>query len=225
MTLRTSLAWLLLALLGLFQILALTLPPALLLGGHGPGALPALAHQIGGGTALPVLDAAIAAAIVPGTLAAMALWRLRVWGLAASLLLAPLLLPMALLAATDGPAGLAAAVIAHASLGLGIGVGCGLGSLAGLDRGVLRAAACCGVSPLGMIWRVVLPVMAPGMLAAILLSALASLGTSLVGLLHGRIDDIALLTTLPPATWLAASGSAALVCAIAWISLVLLRRS
>jgi putative spermidine/putrescine transport system permease protein len=214
---------LILIVLGLAQAVALTVPTALLLAKLGASGLEPMARAMLFGTAPIALAAAVAAAAVPGTLVALALWRLRYWGLTAGLLLAPVLMPIALLAPGAGPANLAIQLAGHASLGLGLGACCGLLGLLSVDRGVLRAAQCCRVSKLGAVRRVLLPLMAPGISAGLLLAAVASLATSLVQQIQGTPATLMALASLPGPVWLAAAGVTVLMCALSGAALVLLR--
>lgn len=219
MTVRAALCWLAVAALAVLQFAALAVPAAALL---SPVATPARINAIlAGTTLLPALAAAVVSAVGAGTLAAVALWRLRLWGLAAGLLLAPLLVPTVSLAGPDTPIALALLLARHASLGLAFGAGCGLVRLIDVDLGVLRAAACCGVSPAGTLRRVVLPIMAPGILAACLLSAAASVLLSIT--LRLPALDPSVLHAMAGAAWLPAVGAAAVICAVAGAALALLR--
>ncbi len=224
MSFRAILSWLVLVVLCLLQLAALVGFFALLLTQPGAPKLPDLVDALSTGRLPVAIAVAVGAAVLAGPLAAMALWRLRLAGIATGLLLAPLLLPLALPSFGDGRTGIAVLLLSHASLGLALGTLCGVASLGWLDLGVLRAAAHSGVSPWGALRRVVLPVMAPGIFASILLSAVVPLLLAMVRLSFG-LEEIAL--AVPPQariTLLAASGMAVLLAAIASASVVLLRR-
>jgi ABC-type Fe3+ transport system permease subunit len=224
MSFRAILARLILVVLCLLQLAALVGFFTLLLTQPGAPKLPDLVDALSAGRLPMAVVAAVATAVLAGPIAAMALWRLRLAGIATGLLLAPLLLPLALPSFGDGRIGLAVVLLSHASLGLALGTLCGMASLFWLDPGVLRAAAHSGLSPWGALVRVVLPVMAPGILASILLSAIVPLLLAMARLSFG-LGDMAL--SVPPQmrlTLLAASGMALLLAAVASASVVLLRR-
>ncbi len=220
MTWRSSAAWLLVATLGFLQFLMMLLFAQSLLQGGGAPALAQMLRQITHMPTALAIGASVASAVLLGAPSALALWRLRSFGLMAGFLLAPLLVPIAWLA-MDGSAGVIVMLAAHASLGLATGTVCGMISLAGIDLGVLRAAACCGVSPSGVVRRVMLPMMAPGILASALLATLLTVAMALTK--HGT----AIAATLPMAgtSWLAAAGIAVLVCALSGLTLLLVRRA
>jgi ABC-type spermidine/putrescine transport system permease subunit II len=221
MTIRSGLAWLVVALLCVAQMAALTGFLAWLLSAPAVPALPRLFDDLMRGLTPWAALSAISAAVVLGPVAAVAMWRLHVSGLAAGLLVAPLLVPLGLLASPMG-LGLGVTVASHASVGLALGALCGVASLAWLDLGVLRAAACSGVSPWGAVRRVVLPVMAPGILASALLAGAVSVvfGLTRVAL---AVPDFAMIAPVR-LVWLAALGCAVLLCAIAAAGLILMRR-
>lgn len=217
MTPRALAAWSAVILLGAFQVLALTLPGAALLGSQSVAAING--QLIDPPTPLALCTAVLFAA-VPGTILAIAMWRLRLSALVAGFMLAPLLVP-AILAGSPGDA-LAVLLLRHASLGLALGTACGLIRLRAVDLGVLRAAACCGLSPRDILRRVLLPLVMPGMVAAALLSATASLALSLATRAGPILGPV--LHGLPASVWLAASGAAVAVSAVTGASLLLLRR-
>lgn len=224
MTLRAFLARALLVVLCAVQLLLLAGFIAVVLAQPEIPDLAALLKQGIGRNEAQATAWAVAAAIFPGTLTAMALWRMRLSGLACGLLLAPLLVPMALFSFGDGPSGHAIFLLAHASLGLGLGTLCGIACLAWLDLGVLRAAACSGVSPWGALRRVVLPVMAPGILASFLLAIIIPVT---MALLRSGLELHALALALPAQpriVLLAAAGFAVVLAAIASAVMILLRR-
>lgn len=223
MTLRSFLARAVLALLCALQFVILAGFLTLFLAQSDTPDLAALLQR-SLGSATPAIAVAATAAILPGTLAAMALWRMRLSGLAAGFLLAPLLLPMALFSFGDDASGQVAFLLAHAALGMGLGTLCGIACLAWLDLGVLRAAACCGVSPWGALRRVVLPVMAPGILAAALLAATISLGAAMTRAGLGLHTLAVALPPHPKILLMAAAGLAVVLAAVTSVVLVLLRR-
>jgi ABC-type spermidine/putrescine transport system permease subunit II len=224
MTLRAFLARSVLLVLCAVQLALLAgFIAALLMQPTAPN-LAALVRQSLAGPEGLAIASAVAAAILPGTLAAMALWRMRLSGLAAGLLLAPLLLPIALFGFDDGPRALTIFLLAHAGLGLGLGTLCGIACLAWLDLGVLNAAACSGVSPWGTMRRVVLPVMAPGILAATLLAATIPLALAMLRTALGLHALVIALPAQPKIIALAAIGLAITLTAIASAAAILLRR-
>ena len=212
----TALCALQLALLAGFIAVLLTQPTA-------PNLAALMRQSLGGPEALAIASS-VAAAILPGTLSAMALWRMRLSGLAAGLLLAPLLLPIALFSLGDDPNGVRMALLAHTSLGLGLGTLCGIACLAWLDLGVLNASACSGVSPWGTMRRVVLPVMAPGILAATLLAAIIPIALAMLRTALGLHAVVIALPAQPKIIALAAIGLAIVLTAIASAVAILLRR-
>jgi putative spermidine/putrescine transport system permease protein len=167
----------------------------------------------------------VAVAVVLGSAAAVALWRLQLRGITIGVILAPLLLPIAALAQGGHAQAQMLVLAGHASLGLAFGTGCSFARLAHVDRGVLRAAMCCGVSPLGTVRLVLLPLMAPGIWAGALLAALGSLGLSLATLIHGTPAPLTAMPVMPPAFWLTITGSGLLFCAVTTLALRLLRRA
>lgn len=224
MTLRAFLPRALLVAMSALQLVLLAGFLAVILAQQGAPDLASLLRQSLGRTETLAVVLAVAAAMLPGTIAAMALWRTRRSGMSAALILSPLLLPMALFSFGDDPRGHALFLLAHAGLGLGLGTLCGMACLAWLDLGVLRAAACSGVSPWGAMRRVVLPVMAPGILAASLLSAIMPVA---MALLRSGLDLRALSLATPSQpviVLMAAAGLAVILAAFLWAVLALLRR-
>lgn len=224
MSARALLARLVLVALCLMQMAVLVGYFGVLLMQPGAPKLPALLEALGAGRLPLEIAVAVATAALAGPLAAMALWRLRLAGIATGLLLAPLLLPLALPSFGGDRIGLLVALLRHASLGLALGTLCGVASLGWLDLGVLRAAAHSGVSPWGALRRVVLPAMAPGILASILLAAFAPLVMAIFRLSLGLAD---FSLTMPPQmriTILAAAGMAVVLTAVTSSAVVLLRR-
>ena len=148
MTMRRALGLIVLSGLGLLQFLALAVPVAMLLA-RPAHTLDSIGRLLLAGDAPLALGLSVASAIVLGSSAALLLWRLRTWGILAGLLLVPLLVPVALLTPYSDTSSALLLLMAHASQGLAFGTACGLLSLLGVEPGVLRAAACCGVSPAG----------------------------------------------------------------------------
>ncbi len=224
MIVRLVLVVLLLSLLLALQAASLIVPSVLLLAAAGVRALHDGALQLLAGVAPAALATAVVASVLLGSVAALALWRLRFWGLAAGLLVSPILFPVALLARGGSTESLVALFAGHASLGVAFGALCGLVCLIGVDGGMLRAAACCGVSPIDAIRRVLLPLMVPGIAAGAVLSAAASVCLSAVSQLQGTPAEFKTLLHQPAPIWLAAGGFALVLCAVASVALVLLRR-
>lgn len=207
-------AWVAVILLALVQVAVLAGIPALGLAGTGITwrdlALPLL-H----GPAPWAAVAAIAGAMVPGTVAGVALWRARAASLFVGLLAAPVLLPLLLVPHMPDNVAIVPDVVAlvagHAAMGLGFGAVCTALSLASLDGGMLRAAASCGWSPLGVFARLMLPLAIRGTAAGVLLAALLSLAASLGHLLPGVS---AFTTALPRDVLLATLGGALVAAAL-----------
>lgn len=235
MSVRRMVSGLLLMVVLLIQLAVLMGGPQYFLAGRAAPGLETVWHQWIVGPAPWLVGASGAASLVLGTLSALALWRLRgsrtslTWGL-----LAPLLLPLTVWGATaGGPTGLGLLLIGHVSLGLAIGGGCGLVSLGQVDPGLLRAAASCGVTPGEAFRRVVLPLIAPGILAGLLLSVAASIGGSLILSYAGAVswaDIVAALAALwpmpqplPRPQWLAVVGLIVLAQAVIGAAMALLR--
>jgi ABC-type spermidine/putrescine transport system permease subunit II len=223
MTMRRALGLIVLSGLGLLQFLALAVPVAMLLA-RPAHTLDSIGRLLLAGDAPLALGLSVASAIVLGSSAALLLWRLRTWGILAGLLLVPLLVPVALLTPYSDTSSALLLLMAHASQGLAFGTACGLLSLLGVEPGVLRAAACCGVSPAGALRRLLLPMMAPGILAGIVLAATSSAGSSIVQALQGIPISLVAFQTVPPPIWLAAGGLALLVCSLLGAALALMRR-
>ena len=223
MSMRRAVGLIVLGGLGLLQFLALAVPMAMLLA-RPPHSLDGICRLMLAGDAPLALGLSVASAIVPGSIAALLLWRLRTWGILAGLLLLPLLVPTTLLTPYSDTSSELLLLITHAGQGLAFGTACGLLSLLGVEPGVLRAAACCGVSPASALRRLLLPMMAPGILAGIMLAATASAGSSIVQALQGIPMSLLTFQTVPPPIWLAAGGLALLVCALFGAALALMRR-
>jgi putative spermidine/putrescine transport system permease protein len=225
MSMRRMVSALLLLILMVAQFAVLAVPSALVLAGQTPSSWRMLSQQLRDGPAPLAGLAAVLAALLLGTPAALALWRRQGWGLIVGVLLTPLLLPVALLGGNGATMeSLGVLLAGHASLGLALGTACGLVGLSGVDPGMLRAAASCGVSPASAYRRVVWPLMAPGVVGGFLLSATASLATSLVALSLGRPPSLAALLGVGLSPALAVGGVALLLCAGTGSAMVLLRR-
>eukprot|EP01037_Dinobryon_pediforme_P005747 gene5747-5810_t len=189
-----------------------------------PGAptLHAILESLAEGILPLAILTAVATALMPGALAAMALWRLRSAGLATGLLIVPLLVPAVLFPFDADLNGRAATLLSHASLGLALGALCGMTCLAPLEIGVLRAAAHSGVSPWGALRRVVLPVMLPGLAAATLLAITMPIVAAIIRA-SLRLPALA-VHGLPNVLMLAGAGLAVVLAAIAAATATLLRR-
>jgi ABC-type spermidine/putrescine transport system permease subunit I len=224
MSMRRALGLIVLFGLGLLQFLVLVVPLALLLA-RPPHSLDNTIRLLLAGDAPLALGLAVASAILPGSLTALLLWRLLTLGILAGLLLLPLLVPVTLLTPFSDTSSELLLLIAHAGLGLAFGTACGLLSLLGVEPGVLRAAACCGVSPASAVRRLLLPMMAPGILAGLVLAATASAGSSIVQALQGIPISLVAIHAVPPPIWLASGGLALLVCALFGAALALMRRT
>jgi len=211
-------AWLL-AVAGV-QAAVVAVPAVLILCGWQHSSWMGLWDEMVAGSAPLAAMVAVVAALGPGSLVALALWRQRL-GLVAGLLVTPLLMPVALLGSGENWAILLAG---HASVGLALGALCGFIGLCGVDPRLLRAAASCGVSP-GRAWiRVLLPLAAPGVLAGVVLANVASMALSLVGVAmrHPWLGWMGL--TVSPASAVVVCGSALVPCVAVGVALALLRR-
>jgi putative spermidine/putrescine transport system permease protein len=115
---------------------------------------------------------AASVATVLGTLAAIGLWRASfpLRGLVLAVLISPMVVPVVIIAVgayfafaplhlTNGFAGL---ILVHTALGAPFVVITVLATLAGFDRNLLRAALVCGANPVVAFYRVMLPVILPG---------------------------------------------------------------
>ena len=111
-------------------------------------------------------------ATVLGTLAAIGLWRASfpLRGLVLAVLISPMVVPVVIIAVgayfafaplhlTDGFTGL---ILVHTALGAPFVVITVLATLSGFDRNLLRAALVCGANPVVAFYRVMLPVILPG---------------------------------------------------------------
>ncbi len=227
MSRRGLIATLLLLVLAALQLAMLAVPAALILAGQPTASWPLLWQRLVDGPAPLAALVALASALILGAPAGIALWR-RGWGLVTAMVLAPLLLPVALLGGSGDVDGQAILLAGHASLGLALGAGCCLLGLLPVDRRLLQAAASSGVSPAGAYRRVVLPLAMPGIAAGCLLTAAASLATSLVALAltmtQGRTASLASLPHLGASPLLSVLGVALLLCAATAAALALLRR-
>jgi ABC-type spermidine/putrescine transport system permease subunit II len=212
-------AWLLA--MAAFQVALVALPAGMILAAHpGATAMVLWTRLLSDGAPLAAL-VAVLSALGPGTLAALALWRRQSLGLASGLLLAPLLVPVGLL---GGSRDLAVLLAGHAGVGLAIGSLCGVIGLGGVDRAVLRAAASCGLSPVRIWVRVLLPLAAPGVLAGMVLANVASVALSVVSVALAAPLPLTAVLLLPTASVTAAIGAALVLCAAVAAALALLRR-
>jgi len=111
-------------------------------------------------------------ATVLGTLAAIGLWRANfpLRGVILAVLISPMVVPVVIVAVgayfafaplhlTDGFTGL---ILVHTALGAPFVVITVLATLSGFDRNLLRAALVCGANPVVAFYRVMLPVILPG---------------------------------------------------------------
>jgi ABC-type spermidine/putrescine transport system permease subunit II len=210
-----------LAILVLLAAMALQLGTALVsarfvLDGFG---LPELLALLEDPVTLGALAACVGFALLGGLVVGVAAWRRGAGWLGPALL--PLLWPVALRLGPDAPQ--TAVLACHAALGLGLGALCGTARLSRLSRGVLRAAWMCGVSPLGALRRVMLPVLVPGLLAGVLLAATGSL---LLTLLRARPEasvDPALFAGFPAGIWRPVAGAVLVVAVLSGLASWLLR--
>lgn len=164
---------------------------------------------------------ALAATLFGGGLVAVAQWRRSPLWLGA--MMAPLLLPVSIVL-TPQAAAPWLDLVSQAALGLGVGALCGAISLGRLAPGAMRAAMCCGVSPLGALFRVMLPGLAPGLLAGSVFTILASLAGNLLQAHPGTPLDPALLPNLSPDQMLPTAASAAGLALLAGFAVWLIRR-
>jgi ABC-type sulfate transport system permease component len=217
MTARGVFLFLWLLLMACLQLALVALPAGLILADRPQPDWPQLWTLLQQSRAPLAALVAMLAALGPGTLAALALWRRRRLGLRGGLLLTPVLMPVALLAGGDTLLRLAG----HAGLGLALGAICGFIGLSTVDPALLRAAASCGLSP-PRAWRaVLLPLAGPGVLAGLVLANVASLALSLVA----AAPPLPLEALLRhPAAMTAALGVSLLLCAATAAALALLRR-
>jgi putative spermidine/putrescine transport system permease protein len=220
-------AWVLLVLLLLAQLAAsfwamaltargvlLALPP-----------LDAAAQLFGGRMTLVFAVSAGLAALLPGSLAAIAMWRLRVAGPVLGILASPLLLPLPVLMVQYEPQAWPIIGIV-AGQGIALGALCGALRLRRLEHGVLKAAASCGWGPFAAYRKLVLRRLAPGMLAAFVLAVclqvvavmgLDSLSAATPG--HAGMSIPAMRNSL-----LLAGGLAIALCLLITVALGFLRR-
>ena len=168
---------------------------------------------------LTALAAAAAAAILGALILAVAAWRRSAFWLGPLLL--PLLWPVVLRMGPDTE--LLAITIAHAAIGLSLGAICGVLSLSRLTRNVMRAALLCGVSPFGAVRRVMLPVLAPGLLAGTLLAATVSLLLSFLRAQPDGAVDATMFVGISAAHWWPAGVAVIAVAVVSSCALRLLR--
>jgi putative spermidine/putrescine transport system permease protein len=142
---------------------------------------------------LLVGSCATVVATVLGTLAALGLWRTRFLGqgLLLAILISPMVVPVIIVAVgvyfafaplglNDGYAGL---ILAHTTLAAPFVVITVLATLSGFDRTLLRAASSLGARPLTTFRRVMLPLIAPGVLSGAVFAFAASFDEVVVALL------------------------------------------
>ncbi len=221
MTVRGVVLWVWLLAMAAFQLAVVALPAGVIVAGRqGAGVWAVLDRLVMGPAPLAAL-VAVLAALGPGTLAALALWRLERLDLWAGVLVTPLLVPAALL---GGSSEMGMRLALHASIGLAIGALCGVIGLGGVDKGLLRVAASCGVSPARRFLRVLLPLAAPGVLAGLVLANVASVAVSLVSAAMTVSRPLRAVLDLPPASLGALVGAGLVPCAAVAAALALLRR-
>jgi putative spermidine/putrescine transport system permease protein len=134
--------------------------------------------------ALIVGSIATVIATVLGTAAAISLQLAEFRGrrLLTSLIVSPMVVPLVIVAAgvyffylplglTDSLFGLA---LAHAALGAPFVVVTVSATLSGFDRNLVRAAQCLGAAPLTVFFRIVLPLVAPGVISGALFAFVTS---------------------------------------------------
>ncbi len=207
---RKFFAFLILLLAILAELALVLLPTRFVLDGMGSTETLAL-------VASPLMQAslllAIIGALIGGVGVSFAAWQRGVWWLGPMLL--PLFWPVTLRfgAATWPPL----VYVVHAALGLGLGTICGTNCLNRLSPGMLRAALLCGESPFGVVLRVMLPVMAPGVLAGVLLASIGSVLLTLMEIQAPAPHEVApFFREWPVAFWLPVA-SAFLISMIAWL--------
>ncbi len=142
-----------------------------------------------------------------GTLAALGLANSAMPGrrVAMGLLISPMITPVIIVAVGVfffySGLGLAQTylgiILAHAALGAPFVVITVTATLAGFDRGLLRAAASLGAGPVTRFRRVQLPLIAPGVVSGALFAFAASFDEVVVVLLMGGLDQ----RTLPRQMW------------------------
>jgi len=225
---RSLTAWLVVLGMGVIQIAVLAAPLALAISVRPALSWVELVTQLANGAAPWAAIAAIAGAVLLGTPAGMALWRIQENGVIAGILLAPALLPITLVAqnpeSMDDIAQLSVMLASHAGMGLAFGAGGTLLALLPLDGGMLRAAACCGLSPLEVYLRLMLPLALRGVAAGVLLAGVVSLFASLGQILPGVIAPWSNLLTMPKSPVLAVLGLVLLVSAFFGAAVALLKR-
>ena len=124
-----------------------------------------------------VLIGAVATALatVLGTVAALGLWRVKFWGqpVAMAIIAAPMIVPEIIMAVgiyfAFAPLGLtnsfSGIILAHTALAVPFVVITVLATLSGFDRTLIRAAANLGANPVVTFFRVVLPLILPGLVS------------------------------------------------------------
>ncbi len=147
---------------------------------------------------LQALACASIAAAFGALVVAVAAWQRRAVWLGPMLL--PLLWPVAL---RLGPDTVALAIsLLHASIGISLGTLCGAWRLGRLTPGMLHAAQMCGVSAFGSYWRVIVPMLLPGLLAAVALATLTSLLLSFLRVQADGAVDFVNVAAITPNGWL-----------------------
>lgn len=134
-----------------------------------------------------------------GAPAAIGLWRARFpgRGLVLAVLISPMVVPVIIVAVglyfAFAPLGLTASytgmILAHATLGAPFVVITVLATLSGFDPNLLRAAASLGATPLTAFFRVMLPLILPGVLTGALFAFAASFDEVVVALLISGPDQ------------------------------------
>jgi len=224
---RGVLSWLLLVLLMLVQLAASFWAMALTMRGIVLVLSPydAMMHLFANRLTWIYVATASVAALLPGSLAAMAMWRLRVSGPVLGVIAAPLLMPLpVLMFHYDTQSWPVIGLVV--SQGLAIGVLCGALRLRHLEPALLRVAASSGWGPVAALRRVVLRQMMPGMFAALVLAiglqivnvaALQSLDAATAGNISASIATM-------QSAFLLAGGLAVGLCLLLAIAIALLRR-
>lgn len=134
-------------------------------------------------------------ATVLGTLAAIGLWRANfaLRGVILAVLISPMVVPVVIVAVgayfafaplhlTDGFTGL---ILVHTALGAPFVVITVLATLSGFDKNLLRAASICGANPIVGFFRVMLPVILPGIASGAVFAFATSFDEVVVVLLMG----------------------------------------
>jgi putative spermidine/putrescine transport system permease protein len=191
--------------------------------------LPALWNSLFIGAIATVL------ATVLGTVAAIGLWRMKFWGhrVALAIIAAPMIVPEIIMAVgmyfAFAPLGLTNAysgiILAHTALAAPFVVITVLATLSGFDRTLIRAAANLGANPVVAFFRVMLPLILPGLVSGAVFAFAVSFDEVIVVLIMGGpgqrtlprqmfsgINDNISLTITAAATLLIALSVALMVC-------------